>query len=385
MRSSLARSPLPIAIAFAIAIAIANGCGARTGLSEREPELEPAPRDAAIDAFVFDTLTCRWSVGQSLELARSEHPFAPSAAVHLVRDEIYVHPGAGHDQVFVVSLSDPPRLLHRGAVDPRASSDLVQVSAHRDGWVELPTIGGDRCVATWRDVELGVIDRTDWGAHCIASPGPPGRLGLVFPGATGSVLATVELRRDAEVETIGSIVAPAGSVVRLAFGLDDTVHVLTSEPPDRSVDVLALGERAALGAREIVPGPVDLLLAATDRLRGGAVVLSRGSDRIALVVTQLAESEIVLTPIATIERARAENLARMTTNETEALFALDDGTMQIVPLNGARPRVLAAPPEGAERMHVALRDGTSAAAQAYSPRLDDGRHALRVRALVCNR
>jgi hypothetical protein len=36
-------------------------------------------------------------------------------------------------------------------------------------------------------------------------------------------------------------------------------------------------------------------------------------------------------------------------------------------------------------MHVALRDGTSAAAQAYSPRLDDGRHALRVRALVCNR
>lgn len=372
------------------------GCGARSGLEI--DALDAAPGDAAIDASI-DTLPCRWTLGRALAVgAPADTQIVQiAAAADARRETVALRAGRGAgwvDPSFLVAPGDPPRAI---AEVPEASepAPVVRALFARDGgWLEIASSGALGCLARWRDESLGLV-RTDrladapCGAHAIGD----GEVALVVEGVPRGTarwsLSTLPLRVGAAPALRTELPTIPAAAPHAARGRDGAIVLLWRTLSSESVDGLAVlpdgGVVRTPGLLERASGGPVL---AGDPLIGGVVALSRAPSgwRLDRVRARADGSALVVAPLLDVgpiaDRIPAD--VSLVTNETEVLFALDDGRVVYVPLAGPDLRTIDAPPEGGNEHRVVLAEGRSFGGLAIGG--DDGSGArLFFHTLVCNR
>jgi hypothetical protein len=365
-------------------VVVLAACGSKTGLLAVDEMDSGAPRDAPpFDAF--ETFPCRWSYGQPVVLGRGrtiEAWEALDGAVHGSRDTVWVHGEditVGEGRVSRrLGLGDPPPVL-----DPEPAS-LFQPSLHglANGWA---AVASDCSIGFFDDEAQPrrLVIAADLPPPCWLERQSSGFIDLTFSVSTGS--RVVRYRDDGElVHEVASRFE--GEPARSLTSPDGRLVATVGEGPG--------GVRAALlnvASGTTVTAPVSIgrttggFSVALDRLRPAALVLLPDRGSASLVRIPFDPDGFEPTIIATTADAPVDPDTALVTNETEALMALDDGSIAIQPLSGSEMRFLEPPEPSVEDMRIILAPGESRGGVLYSYVGPEGTSVLAFRMLVCNR
>jgi hypothetical protein len=274
-------------------------------------------------------------------------------------------------------------LQHRAEVLSTFEGAPGALFTGRDGW--LRQLDG-ACALARHDEEWALGQPLTWaeGRPCalsqslvaqvesVALEGMPWLAWSVVDGPDGAVIEelapqpapfeTVTVVRENDgTQVIASIVGGALSIVRAR--------------PEGTVEALD-------------GGPVSRLSAAPDRLRGGTILLFRDDRTEQWRLERIPpDRPLELRSVADLSTLQAPPLGPLVSNETEAIFPLENGAVAYVPLSRDQVRVTAerAEDEWIEQALVFLRPADSQGGLLYVARNAQDQRSLRFRAMVCNR
>jgi hypothetical protein len=278
-----------------------------------------------------------------------------------------------------LSVSDPPRVL-----EP-APASLFQPQLHGldEGWTALAN-----------DCSVGFFDDEGSARRLVLSARmePPcllSRLDPAFIDVTYGSAGTVVARHRSNGEAVFDLTAELFGLASHAIVSPDGRYVaaFTSTPASAQVRTVLMDT----GTRSRISDEVDLgtslpgISTALDRLRSAALVLV--AERGSATLYRLPFEPDGFTPqaFATTSTPPMAPNASLVTNETEALMALQGGSIAIQPLSGSAMRFLEAPEPGVEDLRIILAPGESRGGVLYSYVSAEGESLLAFRMLVCNR
>jgi hypothetical protein len=322
----------------------------------------------------FDTFPCRWSLGDPVDVGRGASFERLRGAVHGTRDEAAVLADDGERTVGArVTLDYTPRLV--ASID---DGGALGVMGHGDGWSTLEA----PCIHVVRDDDFALIDRvalSDVDGTCRVEQDDLASFDVTQVGGALDVAAI--RRRFPSGESLTTSLRAAGAVAASTLRTEDGVVVAWVDGEGRAF--ARRSDAAGVAEVELGSGALDVAIV-RDWFRPAAVIEVRRplSDATTLHRWPFdAPSADLLERFSTLALAEG-----MVSNETEAILALQDGTLVAKPLSGTMLRLSDRPAElEVTSARVVLRPGASRGGLVYARLEPDGSQVLRFRPLVCNR
>jgi len=336
------------------------------------------------DGGFFATFPCRWSLGLALEIARRPAPYrAVTGAVHPTLDQavVFGEPAEGGTRDgALIGIAATPTL--RSPLDGDAAWGRALTTV--DGYAM--TLGAG-CLAQAFDRAFEPGETATWGAadsRCFLVQSRPGQLTSIERELSAAP-ARVSL-----VQGLSRLDAPTQRSLASLDGALTEAFAFTSEEAGTTLLAYRIGPDAWVERHGVrvdryrYPGEVLSISAASDRLRGGMLVLHE--ERTAgWFLDWIPEDADPPQRLIALEALPARPAGPLVSNETEALIPLANGQMAYVPLALSELRLLEAVDGGeVSSMRIVLRPGSSGGGLLFTQPTRGG-ESLRFQSLICNR